>query len=203
MKQHTKSRIANRTYAGLVAAGTLAALAICTPAATAAQSGAGFDGESWTPEGYIVPGPEMEVKRNATEDSPTQGDDSGGFSPQWLNITHVTSKKYEGQRCGLDLIRQVSGNGPQTLTLSISESVSSQWSASVSISAKKVTAGVGFNVTKSFTVTQGTSYSVPKGKYGSIAAYPLYDVYSFKTAAPSGQGWAMKPVGVCFSKWNS
>lgn len=204
MKQRTKSPRADRIRVGLAAVCTVAALSALTPAAAAAKPTAEVEADAWVPDGYRIPGPEMEVKRGEPVEhiSPVVGEGSDLISPQGP-YTRAHNKKYEGQRCGLDIIRQTSGNGPQTLTLSISDSVSTEWNASVSIAAKWVSAGVGFSVTKTYTVTQGTSYSVPKGKYGHIAAYPLYDMYSFDTMLPTGTGYAMKPVGVCFSKWTS
>lgn len=59
-------------------------------------------------------------------------------------------------------------------------------------------------MTGAFGVEDQTRYEVPKGKFGYIEAYPLYDMYTYSVYSGSknlGASWAMKPVGVCFNQW--
>lgn len=94
-----------------------------------------------------------------------------------------------------------------TLSLSQSRAVASQWSASVSVAAWKVTGTVGFSVTDTATNTETGTYAVPDGKFGTLEAYPLFDHFTFEIYDTSvggryvGGGDAYHPVGFCYNHW--
>ncbi len=69
---------------------------------------------------------------------------------------------------------------------------------------------MGWDVTKSYAVSNQTRYEVPKGKFGTVQAYPLYNLYEgWVYEGVSGKiptykrAWAYKPIGVCFNQWLS
>jgi hypothetical protein len=110
-----------------------------------------------------------------------------------------------GDSCGVKSLGKSEGKGPQRLYLSISKGVSATVSANVSISKGIISSGVGFDVTKSYTVTHASFYNVPKGKYAVLEGFPLYTVKNFNiykdVSGPDkkiGYGSAGKPTGVCF-----
>lgn len=75
------------------------------------------------------------------------------------------------------------GVGPRTLIGSVAKGYTHSFTANVGISAGEVTAGVGFTIGESFTVTSGSNYSVPAGYTGVQYAYPYteyveFDVYN-------------------------
>ncbi|MFB6517662.1 hypothetical protein [Streptomyces sp. NPDC056401] len=52
-----------------------------------------------------------------------------------------------------------------------------------------------------------TRYEVPAGKWGSVQAYPLCDLYQGNVYDLFGpdtgkDAYGYKPVGVCFNSWN-
>lgn len=144
----------------------------------------------------------MIVKRSVPVDrTPAVGSVPSG-APSAIG-PKVTDKVYQGQQCGLSVLQQTSGQGKTTLVMTVSKSVSAEWKSEGGISAGAVSAGIGFSVTRTYTVENQTRYEVPKGKFGTVQAFPLYDKYSFNATMGGIKkpGWAMKPVGVCFNQW--
>ena len=77
-------------------------------------------------------------------------------------------------------VTMVQGNGPTTIAIDISRTVRNSFSATVSVSAEVVTAGVGFNVERSETVAYKSSTSVPNGACWTIRAYNVFFEYGFE-----------------------
>ncbi|WP_369802241.1 DUF6426 family protein, partial [Geobacillus sp. B4113_201601] len=110
------------------------------------------------------------------------------------------------EACGIEIIRQSTFKGPSTATMSVKQGVSATWSSNTNISAETVSATLGFNVTKSYEVTDTYQIRVPAGKTYTIIARPYYKVYNFDVwydpligwDSKVGYGYAAKPVGVCF-----
>jgi len=133
------------------------------------------------------------------------------LEPQWgwpyYYITNV-SGPYEAW--GIQYVAKVAGGpGPTTIHMSQSASISNSFSANVNVSADVVSAGVGFNVTGTYTTTFECDLSIPAGCYGAIEAHPIYDVYSYDVMYnPAsgnpykvGNGSASKAVGVFYYKY--
>ncbi|WP_406003894.1 hypothetical protein [Streptomyces sp. NBC_00829] len=198
----------NRAFCTLASAIAFSALTIGTAAAapTVNPGNADHVPAASNPAGFVNPGPDMVVKRSVPIDETTPVNEATAKGEQrsaagkWVKIT---DKKYQGQKCGTGLLQQTSGRGKTTLVMTVSKSVSTEWKSEAKIDASVVSAGIGFSVTKSYTVENQTRYEVPKGKFGTVQAYPLYDLYTFnaKILDMKKSGWAMKPVGVCFNQW--
>lgn len=98
------------------------------------------------------------------------------------------------------LLHEVTGSSG-TLTNSITRSIGASWSADVSVSASVVSAGVGYSVTSSYSVT-GSCTRDTEGRYTIIQAYPTYNVTYFDVKNSSntiiGGGYSIKPRGVAF-----
>ena len=77
-------------------------------------------------------------------------------------------------------VTMVQGNGPTTIAIDISRTVRNSFSATVSVSAEVVTAGVGFNVEASETVAYKSSTTVPNGACWTIRAYNVFFEYGFE-----------------------
>ncbi|WP_340673342.1 hypothetical protein [Brevibacillus agri] len=131
--------------------------------------------------------------------------DRAGPDVSTLAAQYVKLKR-ESEACGTKKIRS-SSYGPPGGKMIISETVNASYSANVSVSAEAVSAGVGFNVTKGYTVSDEQTISVPAGKTGTITAYPWYQTYEFDVMerrpwpfedAVVGSGTAYLPIGVCF-----
>ncbi|AJT66379.3 hypothetical protein T261_4740 [Streptomyces lydicus] len=72
------------------------------------------------------------------------------------------------------------------------------------VDVEAISVGVGFDVTKSRTKRMTGEYQVPKGKYGTLKAYPLYANYSFNVYIVDsswyrGKGAAKKVIGYCYT----
>ncbi|WP_286256276.1 hypothetical protein [Streptomyces graminofaciens] len=102
----------------------------------------------------------------------------GGYKT--MNFCNIKNVKYIGVQKGKNYVGLAQGKGPMTLTLTSTVTVSNSKSSDISVTAGSVSSAVKFDVTKSRTQAMAGSYTVPKGKFGALKAYPLYKVYSFK-----------------------
>lgn len=93
--------------------------------------------------------------------------------------------------------------------MTVTDAVSAKWSATGGISVDGVSAGVGFDVERSYIVSDTYSINVPAGYAAEIIAHPMYFVVTFDVwynpvigdSYRTGSGYAMKPVGVCFVQY--
>ncbi|MEU5821744.1 hypothetical protein [Streptomyces sp. NPDC047803] len=120
--------------------------------------------------------------------------------PKAHNLCNLKKVKYIGLQTGKSYIAVVQGRGPMTLTLTSMETVSNTKSSKFDVTAGAVSAAVGFDVTKSRTKSMSGSWVVPKKKFGTLKAYPVYKAYSFEaysrfTGKFVGKGVARKAVG--------
>jgi hypothetical protein len=189
------SKIAVLTSAAILSmagAGTASAVQASTPEASTASAS--------IPDGFFKPTANTTVKRTTTATSTpaTPRVDPPGSEYK------VTDVDGPNDVCGTTRLERTSGAGKTTLVMTVSKSVSAQLSGEVAGAAKAVTAKLGFSVTGTTTIEDQTRYEVPKGKFGHIEAYPLYDMYTFNVSLLGGKkraAWAMKPAGVCFNQW--
>jgi hypothetical protein len=91
---------------------------------------------------------------------------------------YVKNRRY--LRTVKPFVTMVQGNGPTTIAIDISRTVRNSFTATVSVSAEVVTAGVGFNVEQSETVSYKSSTSVPNGACWTIRAYNVFFEYGFE-----------------------
>src|SRR6187397_2844871 len=82
---------------------------------------------------------------------------------------YVTNKRY--LRSVKPFVTMVQGNGPTTMSIDITRSVKNSFSA---------TAGVGFNVERTESVTYRSSTSVPNGACWTLRAYNVFYAYAFE-----------------------
>lgn len=121
----------------------------------------------------------------------------------------ISNKTYLGEVCKTqpgNKLRGISGTGPITLRLNVQNSVSATWSGNAGITAGGVSAEMGFDVTRSYAVSEIATYEVPSGRRGHLEGYPCFARYSFKyqlATGGGGKGFADKPVGVYFKKWQT
>ncbi|MEE1751056.1 hypothetical protein [Streptomyces sp. SP18CS02] len=187
-----------------VLAGALAFVMLGSGASAAAPSsprGEGGD-EVITVEEFFTPGPETVVKLNADYAGPTLPGIKAAFRDTL--VPTVKNVKYQGQQCGTTLIQQTSGRGKTTLVMTVEKSVAATTKKEASIDLKFISAGMGWDVTKTYTVKNETRYEVPAGKFGTVQAYPLFEQYQGtafdRFGTPLGNVYAYKPVGVCFNQ---
>jgi hypothetical protein len=116
----------------------------------------------------------------------------------------------------MDFIDSVRANGPGELSLSISQTISNHWEASVEISAEFVSAGMRWDVEYSWTVQHTRTKDMPDNHTYEIDAYSRWEWYTFQVWAydhcvrfdggpcPStqiGDGDAHKYQGIYFYTW--
>ncbi|MEU1516915.1 hypothetical protein ABZ490_33025 [Streptomyces sp. NPDC005811] len=110
-----------------------------------------------------------------------------------------------GTKCGTSPIAKASGSGGIRLTISETKSVSTTLSADIGVSYKVISAGVGWNVQKSRSITISGSREVSRGKHGTLTAYAKYsgkkfDIFDNLTQKIVERNkTAYKPIGVCFT----
>jgi hypothetical protein len=141
-----------------------------------------------------------------------QSGDSGDIEPQWCTGYYLKNVQYLGNTFYFPSQRLGSseGWGPITLSVQVQTSVSATFSSNVSVSADVVSAGVGYSVTASYSVSSSGTWTVPDGNYGRLEAYALYDKHSWEVwdddcGTPEdshvGNGNSWKPNnGVYFKK---
>ncbi|MEU2781142.1 hypothetical protein [Streptomyces sp. NPDC007110] len=120
-------------------------------------------------------------------------------------LIHVRSI---GTKCGKTPIAMASGRGKMTLRIDETRSTGSVLSKHIDATSKVISAGVGWDVSKSRSITVSGSKEVPRSKYGTLTAYVKYSGKKFDVEAillPQGVTWiaqknktAYKPIGVCF-----
>ena len=77
-------------------------------------------------------------------------------------------------------VTMVQGNGPTTIGIDLTRTVKNSFSSSVNVSAEVVSAGVGFNVERTESVTYRSSTSVPNGACWTLRAYNVFFEYGFE-----------------------
>ncbi|KUO04109.1 hypothetical protein AQJ67_12675 [Streptomyces caeruleatus] len=94
-----------------------------------------------------------------------------------------------------------------TLRIDETRSTGSVLSKHIEASAKVISGGVGWDVTKSRSITVSGSKEVPRGKHGTLTGYVKYSGKKFDVQGLLAVGgWhtfqknktAYKPIGVCF-----
>ena len=133
------------------------------------------------------------------------------FKFQWcFPRYYITNVNGPYEAWGTNCIAKFAGEfGPTTIHVSQSTSISNSFSADASVSAKVVSARVGFSVTASRTATLSGDLSIPSGKLGVIEVYPIYDAYNYDVmynpllGSPykAGRGSARKAVGIFYLKY--
>ncbi|MCL8013801.1 hypothetical protein [Streptomyces sp. AS02] len=178
----------------MTGAGTASAVQASTPDTANASTA--------VPDGFFKPGSNTVVKRTAPATSAPAPSDASTSARAGMTLKNINGPN---EVCGTTKLQKTSGAGKTTLVMTVSKSVSAELSSEVSVDAQVVSGKLGFKVTGTFGVEDQTRYEVPKGKFGYIEAYPLYDMYTFNVYSGSknlGSSWAMKPVGVCFNQWS-
>lgn len=108
-------------------------------------------------------------------------DGGGGIQPQALclfDCVYVKNRRYV--RTLRPFVTFVQGNGPTTIAIDLTRTVRNSFSANVGVSAEVVSAGVGFSVERSESVTYRSSAVVPSGACWTIRAYNVFFEYSFE-----------------------
>ncbi|KOV13290.1 hypothetical protein ADK90_38345 [Streptomyces sp. XY413] len=197
-------------------AGTLAATLGSGVSYAASEAPLGVPASTVSADGkFFTPGPNTVVKRNAVPaDARTMSVESASpVTPGPAGTADyytIKNAHWIAQSCGTELIQQTSGQGKTTLVLSVDKSIAATVTKEINVDLKYISAGMGWSVTSSYGVKNETRYEVPEGKWGTVQAFPLYDVFEGDAHAGVGGGlptgkrvWAYKPVGVCFNQWTS
>lgn len=139
------------------------------------------------------------------------GTTSVRFSPQWwCGCYYLKNVAYSGK--GYIYLGASRGSNPYTTTvaITINQTISNQWSATGGISAEGVSAGVGFSVTQSYSISQTGTATIPYGHTVELDAYAVYNVDTFQVwynpvfggdyQAGSGNAWDYSGV-IEFDSW--
>ncbi|MGX1560690.1 hypothetical protein [Streptomyces sp. NPDC055506] len=117
-------------------------------------------------------------------------------------LVHVKSL---GTKCGKKPLAKASGPGGTRIGISETKSVSTTLSKNIGVTTDVISAGVGWDVQKSRSITVSGSREVSRGKHGTLTAYAkysgkkfdIYDKVRFKIVEKNKTAW--KPIGVCFT----
>lgn len=145
----------------------------------------------------------------AEDTAPLQSQSPGGVALRRSALGYFIRHKGDGMVGGDLVLRHSYYQGPSIATMTVREPVPAEWRATGGVNARVVSAGVGFDVAKSYAVSESHTVSVPAGRMLGLVAYPIYylaqfDVYydpviggPFKV----GNGYAMKLVGIYFVEY--
>lgn len=115
-------------------------------------------------------------------------------------INYASNSRFIGTSCDTRIRHAVSGN-QGTLHSSISLSTSNSFNSNFAISARSVTAAVGFSA--SYSTTKTASTSVPtNGRYTEIRTYDKFSNYVYdvmRGGRKIGTGTAREHIGFCFT----
>lgn len=123
----------------------------------------------------------------------------------------VSNVKYLGEYIDYGTVYQtLSGESGITLNLGLQKSISASVTNTFGVSNSDISSSVGFNVSKSYSVSYGGSYTVPSNVNRAVLkAHPLYEKYEYgiylrgKMGLPDTRmktGYALKPIGIHYSK---
>lgn len=146
-----------------------------------------------------------------TKDSSEKTTDNDNEIESRIASYKVKDKRYIGQYIDYNkALNTVSGNSGVTLNLNCSKTIQASVSTTFGVSASDISNVVGFNVSKSYSVSYTGSYKVPSNvKRATLTAYPLYDKYEYgiylkgKLGQPDVKvktGYALKPIGIHYEK---
>lgn len=124
----------------------------------------------------------------------------GWLAERLINVRSI------GTSCGKTPLAEASGRGAMMLRIDQTEAVSTTLSKHIDATKGAISVGVGWDVTKSRSITVSGSKEVPRGKYGTLKAYAKYSGKKFDVQGTTGGSWitfhtgkkAYKPIGVCF-----
>ncbi|TQJ87786.1 hypothetical protein [Streptomyces sp. SLBN-31] len=138
-----------------------------------------------------------------------KGSDGASMHAAPIEAKRLIHVRSIGTKCGKTPIAMASGRGKMTLRIDETRSTGTVLSKHIDASKGVISAGVGWDVTKSHSITVSGSKEVPRGKYGTLKAYVKYSGKKFDVQAmliPEGYKWtlqknktAYKPIGVCFA----
>ncbi|WP_159053123.1 hypothetical protein [Streptomyces regalis] len=137
----------------------------------------------------------------ASTETPRIGGGGGYMGKRLTNVRSI------GTKCGKTPIAMTSGEGKMTLRIDDTRSTGTVLSKHIEASKGIISAGVGWDVTKSRSITVSGSKEVPSGKHGTLTAYVKYSGKKFDVQGLLAVGgWytfqknktAYKPIGVCF-----
>lgn len=118
------------------------------------------------------------IRKGLLEPTPST---SGGPTTQafcLFDCIYVTNRRY--LRTVKPFVTMVQGNGPTTIGIDMTRTVTNSFNSTVSVSAEVVSAGVGFNVQRSESVTYRASTTVPSGACWTLRAYNVFYEYGFE-----------------------
>ena len=116
----------------------------------------------------------------------------------------VTNPEWTDRSQKLGVVKAINGS---SVTASATATKSAMYTSSVSIPVSLLNVAVGYNVTRSFSISGSATGNIPKGyKLGAARGYPIYEVRSFKaklvhsiiqgTVYKRGSGTTKKPIGL-------
>lgn len=121
------------------------------------------------------------IRKGLLTPAPPAATRSTGVTPQALclfDCLYLKNRRY--LRTVKPFVTMVQGNGPTTIGIDLTRTVKNSFSASVNVSAEVVSAGVGFNVERTESVTYRSSTSVPNGACWTLRAYNVFYEYGFE-----------------------
>ncbi|MDK2903105.1 MAG: hypothetical protein PWQ93_1024 [Clostridiales bacterium] len=125
----------------------------------------------------------------------------------WLNYyVYSTTNRGDLWYWESEVLHTNSGGPGGSVNMIVSQQVSAKYSCNVGISVKDITAGVGFDVTRTFGISDEYSHIISPGHYGYIKSWAYYHrtdftVYNNYLIPPdtyAGTGSAYRPNGVRF-----
>lgn len=135
---------------------------------------------------------------NNIDNSDIEQENSPSLFDKWT-LKNKTSEEVQGKLITSDWF-----DGPSSFTHSYEETVSASFSTNAGISAKALSAELGFSVTASTKLTKTYNVNIAKGKKVNLKVYVNNKKYSYsvyKGDKYKGTGTATEPIGLVFKQY--
>lgn len=133
-----------------------------------------------------------------------------GIAPKSTYITYITNVKSAGNKYYSSDYDSYTYGGPGSVSTTYSQTRSSNYTATTSVSSSLVSSAVGFSVNSSWTYSQGYSTTIPAGQILVVRVHMNYSVKTFDvyrrlssepTGSKIGSGSAWRPIGLLIKEY--
>lgn len=162
------------------------------------------------PEGYSLVSVTTKFVPLEAEKEQVLKEDAGVVSPMSTYITYITNVQSAGNKYYSSDYDSYNYTGPSSVSTTYSQTRSSNYTATTSVSSSLVSSAVGFSVNSSWTYSQGYATTVPAGQLLVVRVHMNYSVKTFDvyrrlstqtTGTKIGSGSAWRPIGLLIKEY--
>lgn len=162
------------------------------------------------PKGYSLVSVTTRIVPPEVEEVQALKEDAGVAQPMSTYITYITNVQSAGNKYYSGDYDSHNYTGPSSVSTTYSQTRSSNYTATTSVSSSLVSSAVGFSVNSSWTYSQGYATTVPAGQLLVVRVHMNYSVKTFDvyrrlssqtTGTKIGSGSAWRPIGLLIREY--